>query len=311
MFGSQPQQPQRNIGEIFKKIFLSKSVLSRFMLINALVFGLVALIDLFMMLFALETSMSPQNPIVWLLALPSNLSELVFKPWTLFTYMFLHQGFFHILVNLIMIYVGGVIFLEYLNEKKLMWTYILGGLMGALFFVISFNIFPVFAGAKYMSVLLGASASGFAILIAISTYVPDYSIHLLLIGRVKLKYLAIAFVVIDILSIPSGNAGGHIGHLGGAFWGFIYAYYLRKGNDFYKVFDGVKFTYTSAPKTKRAKFDTSRQDDKRPMTDDEYNTRRSASQEEIDRILDKISRGGYDSLSKKEKETLFKSSNKS
>lgn len=309
MFGYQ-QQPQRNIGEILKKIFLSKTVLSRIMLINGLVFALVAIIDLFLMLFSFNTTLSPENPVVWLMALPSNLSDLIVKPWTLFTYMILHEGFFHILVNLFMIFVGGTIFLEYLSEEKLMWTYILGGLMGALFFVISFNIFPVFAEAKYFSVLLGASASGFAILIAIATYVPDYSIHLILLGRVKLKYIAIVFVAIDILSIPSGNAGGHIGHLGGAFWGFIYAYYLRQGIDFYKVLDNFNLKFTKSS-TKSSKFDTSRPKHGRPMNDDEYTTKKNANQEEIDRILDKISQAGYNSLSKAEKELLFKNSNKS
>jgi hypothetical protein len=130
------------------------------------------------------------------------------------------------------------------------------------------------------------------------------------LGRVKLKYIAIAFVVIDILSIPSGNAGGHIGHLGGAFWGFLYAFYLRKGLDFYKIFDGVKFT-TSTTKKRSQKFETSRPEKGRPMTDQEYNKKRNANQAEIDRILDKISKGGYDSLTKEEKEMLFKSSNKS
>ncbi|MEJ2594495.1 MAG: rhomboid family intramembrane serine protease [bacterium] len=309
MFGHHRHQPQRNIGDIFRKIFLSRNVLSRIMLINLLVFGLVAIIDLVIMLFSVETMLSPRNPVIWLLALPSNLSDLAFKPWTLLTYMFLHQEFFHILVNLFMIYVGGIIFLEYLNEKKLLWTYILGGLTGAVFFVIAFNIFPVFQETKQYSILLGASASGLAILIAIATYVPDYSIHLLLIGRVKLKYIAIVFVVIDILSIPSGNAGGHIGHLGGAFWGFIYAFALRGGHDFYRIFDRYRITFSSSTR-KSKKFDTFRNKESRPMSDEEFNKRKAAEQEEIDRILEKISKGGYDSLTKAEKELLFKSSKK-
>ena len=307
MFGF--RQQQKNIGEILKQIFLSKTVLSRLLLINAVVFGVVAIINVFMFFFNFQTTADPANPVVRLLALPSDLSTLIYKPWTLFTYMFLHQGFFHVLINLFMIYLGGTIFLEYLNEKKLLWTYILGGLMGALFFVIAFNLFPAFDGVKEYSVLLGASASGLAILIAIATYVPDYTIHLLLIGRVKLKYVAIAFVVIDVLSIPYGNAGGHIGHLGGAFWGFLYAYYLRKGSDFYKVFDDLNMPNFGG-KTRQTKFDTFRQENKRPMNDDIYNEKRAASQEEIDRILDKISKAGYDSLSKDEKELLFKSSKK-
>jgi len=307
MFGF--QQPQRNTGEILKKIFLSKTVLSRLLLINAIVFVVVGLINVFMFIAGMDSSGATTNPVVRLLALPSELSTLAVKPWTLFTYMFLHEAFFHAIVNLFMLYVGGIFFLEYLNEKKLLWTYILGGLMGALFFVLAFNIFPVFDSVKEHSVLLGASASGLAILIAIATYVPDYTIQLIFIGRVKLKYVAIAFVVIDILSLPYGNAGGHIGHLGGAFWGFIYAYYLRKGSDFYKVFDGLNIPNFGG-KTRQAKFDTFRQENRRPMDDDAYNQKRAATQEEIDKILDKISKAGYDSLTKEEKELLFKSSKK-
>jgi membrane associated rhomboid family serine protease len=307
MFGF--QQPQRNTGEILKQIFLSKSVLSRLMLINVSVFLLVGIINVFMFIFGVEVIADPANPIVRFLALPSSLSALLTKPWTLFSYMFLHEGFFHVFVNLIMIYVGGIIFLQYMSETKLFWTYILGGLMGAVFFLIAFNTFNVFAGAKDHAVLLGASASALAILIAVATYVPDYTIQLLLIGRVKLKYVAIAFVAIDILSIPYGNAGGHIGHLGGAFWGFIYAFYLRKGNDFYKVFDNLNMPNFGG-KTRQAKFDTFRQEGRRPMDDITYNSRKQASQEQIDRILDKISKAGYESLSKEEKEMLFKSSKK-
>jgi len=307
MFGF--QQPQRNTGEILKQIFLSKSVLSRLILINTIVFLVVGIVNVFMFIFGVEVAADPANPIVRFLALPSSLSALLLKPWTLFTYMFLHEGFFHVLVNLFMLYVGGIIFLQYLSETKLFWTYILGGLMGAVFFILAFNTFGIFEGAKDHAVLLGASASGLAILIAVATYVPDYTIQLLLIGRVKLKYVAIAFVAIDVLSIPYGNAGGHIGHLGGAFWGFIYAFYLRKGSDLYKVFDGLNMPNFGG-KTRQAKFDTFRQEGRRPMDDITYNTRKQASQEQIDRILDKISKAGYDSLSKEEKEMLFKSSKK-
>ena len=302
-------QPRRNAGEILKQVFLSNNILSGLMLVNAAVFVLVAVVEVFIMLFGIRTGLSPNNPVVWLLALPSNLSHLIFRPWTLLTYMFLHEGFFHILVNLIMIYVGGIIFLEYLSQRKLLWTYIFGGLTGAVFYVVAFNIFPVFEEIKNNSILLGASASGLAVLIAIATYVPDYTIHLMLIGRVKLKYLAIAFIAIDVLSIPSGNAGGHIGHLGGAFWGFIYAYYMRKGSDFYKVFDGIKMPDFGL-KQRQSGFDTTRPGSGRPLDDDDYNKRKAATQKEIDKILDKISKSGYESLTKAEKELLFKSSNK-
>ena len=243
-------------------------------------------------------------------ALPSNLGELALKPWTIFTYMFLQEGFFHLFFNMILLYFGGMIFQEYLSKSKLLWTYIFGGLSGAIFFLLAFNLFPVFDGVKSDSLALGASASVLAIIIAISTYVPDYTVQLFLVGRVKLKYLALAMILIDVLSIQSDNAGGHIAHLGGAFWGILYGYSLRNGNDIYKMLDGLKLPKFKWGEGKSSKFSTSRPTSGKPMNDEIYNKKRAASQEEIDRILDKISRSGYSSLSKEEKELLFKTSNK-
>jgi len=307
MFGFQHQQ--RNTGEILRQIFLSKTVLSRLILINTVIYLLVQVINLFTWLFAINTGSEILSPLGQYLALPSSLSLLASRPWTVFTYMFLQEGFFHWLFNMIMLYFGGIIFLEYLSEKKLLWTYIIGGLTGALFFVFSFNTFPVFEEVSGIAVALGASASVLAIIIAIATYVPDYTIHLFLLGRMKLKYLALIFVAIDVLSIQKGNAGGHIAHLGGALWGFVYAFYLRNGKDFYRIFDNLKIKNPLAGR-KQAKFDTSRPKSGRPMDDDEYTKKRKATQEEIDHILEKISKAGYESLTKAEKDLLFKSSKK-
>jgi hypothetical protein len=209
-----------------------------------------------------------------------------------------------------MLYFGGILFTEYLSQKKLLWTYLLGGIAGAAFYMLAFNLFPVFAPVRNISVALGASASVLAIIVAISTYVPDYTVHLFLIGRLKLKYLAIAFVLLDILSIQSNNPGGHIAHLGGALWGFLYAFSLRKGNDWYRIFDGIQIPKNLFNRNRYTKFSTSRPESGRPLRDEEYNERRAAKQAEIDRILDKISKSGYGSLSKEEKAILFQSSNK-
>lgn len=299
-----------NTGEVLKDIFLGKNILSRLILINTAVYLLVKLVSLFSMLFLAEDGSSELlSPVGQLLALPSSLSAVVTHPWTLITYMFLHESFMHLLFNLIMLYFGGMIFLEYLNKRKLLWTYLLGGLSGALFFIIAFNVFPVFDNAKDIAFALGASASVLAIIIAVATYVPDYTIHLFLIGRIKLKYLAIGLILIDILSIQSGNPGGHIAHLGGAFWGFTYAYFLKKGNNFYSLFEDIKFTGFER-KSKNVRFDTSRPKSGRPLDDDTYSQKRAASQQEVDRILDKISKSGYASLTSAEKELLFKTSGK-
>ncbi|HEY9115227.1 MAG TPA: rhomboid family intramembrane serine protease [Bacteroidales bacterium] len=311
MFGQ--QQPQRNTGEILKKIFFSNTVLSRLILINTVIYLLVKIIGLFAYLFMVNHGDGVILSLIGkYMALPSDLSLLASKPWTVFTYMFLQEEFFHILFNIIMLYFGGLIFLEYLSPSKLLWTYILGGLSGAFFFVLAFNIFPVFEQIRGDAVALGASASVLAIIIAIATYVPDYTIQLILFGRIKLKYLALIFILIDVLSIPSGNPGGHIAHLGGAFWGFVYATSLRKGNnflDFSRFFTSIKLPFFGN-KRKATKFETTRPESGRPLSDDVYNEKRAELQEEIDLILEKISRSGYSSLSKEEKDLLFKSSNK-
>ncbi len=301
-------QPQQNTGEFLKKLFLSRNVLSRLLLINLVIYLIVSIVGLFTSLFGFNDG-NVLSPLARILALPADLGSLAFKPWTIVTYMFLQEDFFHLLFNLIMLYFGGTIFREYLSDAKLFWTYFFGGIFGGLFFILAFNTLPIFTSVSDFSVALGASASVLAIIIAISTYVPDYTVHLFLFGKLKLKYLAIAFIAIDVLSIQADNPGGHIAHLGGALWGFIFAYSLKKGNDIYKVFYGIKlpkFTWNK----KETKFTTSRPKSGRPLTDDEYNTRRAATQDEIDEILDKISKSGYGSLSSFEKEMLFKTSNK-
>jgi len=301
-------QPQRNTGEFLKQLFLGNNVLSRLILINTVIYILVNLVGLFTGLFS-QNGADTISPMAQFMALPAGLGELATKPWTLITYMFLQDSFFHLLFNMVMLYFGGMIFQEYLSQAKLFWTYIFGGIFGGLFFILAFNTFPVFTSLADSSIALGSSASVLAIIIAISTYVPDYTVHLLIFGRFKLKYLAIAFIAIDVLSIQRGNPGGHIAHLGGALWGFIYAFTLRKGKDIYSLFYGLKLPKFTWTKT-QSKFDTERQGSRRPISDDDYNYKRAASQEEIDNILDKISKSGYSSLTSKEKELLFKTSNK-
>jgi len=305
-----PFQQPVNTGTFFRNLFLGPGILSRLILINTLVFLVINVISQLMWLFGTEASGTDElSYIGQFLALPSDLTSLGQMPWTMITYMFTQEGFFHLLFNLIMLYFGGTIFLEYLSERKLLTTYLLGGITGAIFFVGAFNLFPVFQHVTSEAVAIGASASVLAIFIAIATYVPDYTVHLFLFGRLKMKYLAIAFIGIDLLSIQHGNPGGHIAHLGGALWGFAYAFQLKKGNDFYRIFDWFKKPVTSSHRASM-KYTTSRPGNSKPLSDVEYNSRRVATQEQIDKILDKISKSGYSSLSADEKELLFKSSNK-
>jgi membrane associated rhomboid family serine protease len=241
---------------------------------------------------------------------PADISKLIIKPWTLFTYMFLHFNFLHILFNLIWLFLFGRIFLMYLSEKQLLSTYILGGLSGAVLFILFYNIFPGLRLYVEQSEMLGASAGVMAIAIAICFYVPNYAVYVPLIGPVKLKYIAIFFIVTDILQIASYNAGGHIAHLGGVIYGYLFVQQYRKGKDLGKGLNNILDSIATLFRIKKKRMKVSYKRSARDMSDMEYNKYKAQEQEEIDRILDKIDKSGYDSLTKKEKETLFRMTNK-
>ncbi|HXK81965.1 MAG TPA: rhomboid family intramembrane serine protease [Bacteroidales bacterium] len=300
-----------SFSEEIKKIFIKGSNLSRLIYVNLAVFVVVNLVYAILYLFN-----GPAEVLIEWLSLPADFNVLIRRPWTIITYMFLHKSFLHILFNLIVLYWFGKIFLKYLSQRQLLSIYLLGGLSGGLFYIAAYNIFPVFEIDKYFAIALGASASVMAILVAIAALVPKQEIYLMFFGRVKIIYIALFTVIIDIISIPISNAGGHIAHLGGAVLGYLFAINYKKGNDFTlgfskfldKIFGllkkdkNIRITYRSGKhkaKTKRG-FES----------DMDYNKRKKQEQEEINRILDKVANSGYASLTPKEKETLFKMSNK-
>lgn len=289
-----------SIVDEIKKSFKSGSALIKLLYINIAVFLAVKIIGVIFFLLSIDPTFSLVN---WL-GVPADINNLIFKPWTIFTYMFLHQDFLHILFNMLWLYWFGLIFLRYFDDKKLLSVYIVGGLAGAFLYILSFNVFPVFDQVLPMSYALGASASVIAIVIAISVYVPNHTINLLFFGPVQLKYIAIITIIIDVLSIASSNAGGHIAHLGGALFGYLYISQLRKGKNITKGFDRFMDKIFSLFKSK----DKFKVTYKRPVSDYEYNKAKAANQKDIDKILDKIAKSGYDSLTKEEKEILFKNS---
>ena len=230
------------------------------------------------------------------LALPANLSKLAIRFWTPITYMFMHAGVFHILFNMLWLYWMGQIFEEYLGNKRLVGLYIMGGLAGAAMFILCYNVLPAFSGAPLMyASVVGASASVTAIVIATATLLPNYTIYMMFIGPVKLKWIAVFFIIIDFLSIAGPNAGGEIAHLGGALLGFIYIKQLNRGHDWSRSVNDV---FSQRPKVKVVSQNRSYQ----------QQGASAPRQEEIDHILDKISQSGYESLNKHEKEVLFRAS---
>ncbi len=229
--------------------------------------------------------------------LPADLGTLLMQPWSLITYMFLHDGFFHLLFNMLWLFWLGNLLHEYIGNRKVYEAYFGGGIVGALLFLICLNVFPVFSSSIETSYALGASAGVLGVVVAAATLLPQYPVQLLLFGMVRLKYIALVTVLLDIVSIPVGNPGGHIAHLGGALFGFLYIKYLYHDKHLVPAFIRNLFRKKSNLSIHY----------RSPST--QADSKDKPSQEEIDRILDKISKSGYDSLSKKEKEQLFKASN--
>ena len=237
------------------------------------------------------------------LAVPANLEVLARRPWTFISYMFLHVDFIHILMNLLWLYWFGSIFIQELGVKKLLSTYILGGLVGGLLYVIFYNVFPVFEEVKAGSVALGASASVMAVVVATATYQPERRMNLVFIGPVKIIYIALIMFIVTSMVDFSVNTGGKIAHIGGALMGFTFAHYFKRGKDISKGFDRMMDSIATWFKPRKEKLKVSY---KRPADDIEYNKHKAEEQKEVDKILDKISKAGYDSLSAREKELLFK-----
>ncbi len=307
--------PQISPFERIKIFFGRRDALPRIILINIGIWLLIALIrNLAFLLSSPESGTSGlykhylSEYLLSFLALPANISVFLTKPWTLFSYMFLHFDFLHILFNMLWLYWFGAIFVQYLSQRQLTATYIFGGITGGLLYIFAYNVFPVFDLVRVNALALGASASVLAIVVGISFYVPNYTINLFLLGPIKIKYIAILTIVMDLLMINAGNAGGHIAHLGGALWGFAYVKMLPHF-DPAKLFgilsaENVKKYRTSRKKTFKVHYG------KAPISDEEYNLQKKEKQQRIDKILDKISQSGYNSLTKEEKELLFSTSKK-
>ena len=289
-----------SFGGMTKDLFKQNPVLKWLLLVNVGLWIMVAFANLFLWLYKSPNT----NLLVTWLSVPADWTELIRKPWTIVTYMFLHERFWHLFFNVWMLWFGGMIFTRFLSQKQLALTYSLGGLVGALFFILAYNLFPVFETAKYTAVAMGASASVLAILVAAATYKPDYGLNLLLFGQLKFKWVAIAFVVIDVLSISAENPGGHIAHLGGAVFGFVYGFILRKSLGQPAESKRKK----RKPKMEYTPYEEIYDEPQVPRSDEEYNHQKAERERNVDAILDKIAKDGYASLTAEEKEFLFKNS---
>ncbi len=290
------------IGDDIKRHFQQGDLLTRLILVQ----GAVFLFYILLRIISTLTQTGIAEFFIDFTALPSDLMKLATRPWTLVTYMFLHQGFFHIFFNLLWLYFGGRLFMEYFGGKRLLSTFLIGGLIGGLLYVLFYNIFPAFSQAVAISNNRGASAGVMAIIIAIATYQPRFPVRLFFVVTVPLWGIAAGFVLLDLIGLGEGtNAGGRIAHLGGAAFGYFMASYYRRGRDltegFSQLLDRFFDLFSASPKLKTVH---------KKETASKASRGRSAnaatSQKKMDEILDKISRSGYDSLTKEEKDQLFK-----
>lgn len=273
--------------------------------INVGVFVVTTLVSVFLRLFNIGDAS-------WMnfMTLPASIPEFLKQPWSLLSYMFLHADPLHLLFNMLWLYWFGQLFLSFFSARHFRGLYLLGGICGGLFYMLALNVFPYFTPYIYISTLLGASASVLAIVVATAVREPEYRVNFMFIGTVRLKYVALFMVVTDLLFVTSGNGGGHIAHLGGALAGWWFAWSLRKGKDVTKWINGVLdgcsgvWSKLSSKKPKMKVSKGGRADDY------DYDARKKQQSEEIDRILDKLKKSGYGSLTTEEKKRLFDASKK-
>ena len=228
------------------------------------------------------------------LALPLNLNEFVFKFWTLFTYMFSHKDLGHVFYNLLLLYFSAQTFLSFLSEKKLVYVYVMSGLMGGIILLILSAIFP---GTFEYSILFGASAAVLGIVTSLALYIPNLPVSLFGIIEMKYKYYALLIFAVSTIIDFNINTGGKISHFGGAFFGLFFGYMLKNGKDISEL------TFFKRSKKTNLKVVHSNKNSK-------AHEQSHSNQQTIDSLLDKISKNGYENLSKSEKELLFKLSQK-
>ncbi len=290
-----------------KNFYLKGTALMRLIYINVGAFIVVKLVSLCLILFNINTT-----SVTSYLELPSNLTTLLYQPWSVITYMFLHANVMHIFFNMMTLYWFGRIILERISQKQLVALYVLGGLSGAAAYLLAYNIFPYFATVVNSSYLLGASGAVVAVCVAAATLMPNYSLRLMFIGEVKLVWLAIGMVTISVFGITGNNAGGEFAHIGGAILGYLYAKAWLRGKDYSRPVTSVIDWFTNLFKrTPKMKVNQGgKQTATRMKTDAEYNKEKRANEAAIDAILDKIKQRGYESLSAEEKRELFDRSKK-
>jgi membrane associated rhomboid family serine protease len=280
----------------------NSSMVKKLILLNAAVFVLLNLVILFS--FLLTGVRGSGHSINEFMFLPAAFGKLLYRPWALISYMFAQEGFLHLLLNMLWLYFLGSLFQEYLGEGKLLLAYLWGGISGGIVYMAGMNLIPVLHSSPYYHVpLQGASAGVLAIVVGIATLLPNYSIRVFVFD-IKLKYIAAAWAVFSLIGIGGKNAGGNLAHLGGILFGYFYIRTLRHYTFLDRISSPARNFFRKLIKRKK--------DEKKIFSSYTVYKKnipvRQPDSDEVDAILDKINKSGYDSLTRDEKETLFKAS---
>ena len=278
--------------------YKTANIITKLIVINGIIFILINLVSFFFQI-------SPESLTQWV-SLPDNVGDVILQPWSFFTYAFLHFGFFHILFNMLWLHWFGKYILNLFSEKRFLAIYLLGGLFGGLLYIIAYNTLPVFENHP-PTALIGASGAVMAIIAFIATHTPNTSLRFFA-WNIKLWQIAVFLFLFDLIRLPaSENEGGLLAHIGGTLFGYVYARQLAKGNDIGKWFENImdwfanlfksrsKRPLKKVHKTKKANWDRTK-----------TNPSEGDHQKKVDAILDKIGKSGYDSLTKAEKDFLFR-----
>lgn len=268
-----------------------------------LIFWNIGLFVVPYVLMGILSLLSIQFPFIEYVSLSSDPANLLWKPWSIITYAFFHEGFLHILFNMLMLHFSGRIFTTFFTDKQLLSLYLLGSIFAGAIYILCYAIFPSLI--LITTSLIGASGAVMAILFATASYAPNMQLRLFIFGNVKLWHIALVLIIVDLIQMPQSNTGGHLAHLGGAFFGYIYIRQLNSGNDIGKWLSNLIDSVSGQKKQHKFKKVHRNYAPRQTSTNSKIITK-DKSQQQLDDILDKISRSGYDSLTKDEKEFLFK-----
>ncbi len=280
--------------------------------INTLVFLIIGLLTILGSLTLGSTQLALNNFTTLLFSLNTDLTQFIYTPWGLLTSIFAHFSFFHFLMNMLMLYFSGRMFEQIFDGKRLIYTYILGGIGGGIFELIAHSIFPVFQNSNI--VIVGASGSIMSIFMALAFYRPNLQVNLFGILPIKIIYLAGIFFVMDMFSLASQDGTAHFAHIGGAIIGIISIknIYSKSNliNLFQRFIESIISFFINIFGKKEPKFTIKKGGGQKVknLSDEEYNYEMKQRQIQVDAILDKIAKSGYESLSKAEKEFLFNQS---